>query len=99
MIELFAKVETNQTPRSAASDLGLHCLPATLLGVSRLHWIVMHRLCMYVGLRCLRLLTIPLYKVSFKRLVFIAASEVKEKGSARGGVYINFLISAQKHRL
>ena len=27
-----------QTPRFTASDLGLHCLPVTLLGVSRLQW-------------------------------------------------------------
>ena len=26
-------------PHSAASDLGLHCLPVTLLWVSRLKWI------------------------------------------------------------
>ena len=29
-------VDPDQTPRSAASDLGLHCLPVNLLGVSRL---------------------------------------------------------------
>ena len=40
MVELFANSEDpNQTPRSAASDLGLHCLPITLLGVSRLQWV------------------------------------------------------------
>ena len=31
--------EPDQTPRSAASDLGLHCLPITLLWVSRLQWV------------------------------------------------------------
>ena len=37
MAEVFANSEDpDQTPRSAASDLGLHCLPITLLGVSRL---------------------------------------------------------------
>ena len=37
MAKLFANSEDpDQTPRSAASDLGLHCLPITLLGVSRL---------------------------------------------------------------
>ena len=37
MAKLFANSEDpNQMPRSAASDLGLHCLPITLLGVSRL---------------------------------------------------------------
>ena len=37
MVELFANSGyPDQTPRSAASDLGLHCLPITLIGVSRL---------------------------------------------------------------
>ena len=37
MAKLFANSEDpDQMPHSAASDLGLHCLPVTLLGVSRL---------------------------------------------------------------
>ena len=37
MVELFANSgDPDQTLRSVASDLGLHCLPITLLGVSRL---------------------------------------------------------------
>ena len=40
MVELFANSgDPDQTPRSAASDLGLHCLPDNLLGVSSLQWI------------------------------------------------------------
>ena len=40
MVELFANSgDPGQTPRSAASDLGLHGLPVTLLGVSRLQWV------------------------------------------------------------
>ena len=40
MSYVFAKSEEpDQMPRSAASDLGLHCLPDTLLGVSRLQWV------------------------------------------------------------
>ena len=40
MIELFANSgDPDQTPHSAASDLGLYCLPNTLLGVSRLQWV------------------------------------------------------------
>ena len=35
--------DSDQTPRSAASDLGLHCLPITLLRVSRLQWVNMHQ--------------------------------------------------------
>ena len=31
--------DPDQTPRSAASDLGLHYLPITLLRVSRLQWV------------------------------------------------------------
>ena len=40
MVELFANSEDpDQTPRSAASDLGLHCLPITLSGISTLQWV------------------------------------------------------------
>ena len=40
MFELFAnKGDPDQTPYSAASDLGLHCLPIVLLRVSRLQWV------------------------------------------------------------
>ena len=40
MAKLFANSgDPDQTPRSAASDLGLHCLPITLLRVSRLQWV------------------------------------------------------------
>ena len=31
--------DPDQTPHSAASDVGLHCLPITLLRVSRLQWV------------------------------------------------------------
>ena len=41
----MAKLLTNsgdpdQMPHYAASDLGLYCLPVTLLGVSRLKWVI-----------------------------------------------------------
>ena len=40
MAKLFANSgNTDKTPRSAASDLGLHGLPFTLLRVSRLQWV------------------------------------------------------------
>ena len=44
MAKLFANSgEPDQTPGSVASDLGLHCLPFTLLQVSRLQWVnVLH---------------------------------------------------------
>ena len=41
MVELLANSGyPDQTPRSAASGLGLHCLPITLLRVSRLQWVI-----------------------------------------------------------
>ena len=40
MARLFANSgDPGQTPRAAASDLGLHCLPITLWEVSRLQWV------------------------------------------------------------
>ena len=39
MVKLFANsVARDQTPRSVASDLGLHCFPVTRLGVFSLQW-------------------------------------------------------------
>ena len=40
MVELFANSgNPDQTPRSATSDLGLHCLSVARLGVPSLQWI------------------------------------------------------------
>ena len=40
MVELFSNSgDPDQMLHSAASDLGLHCLPVTLLGISRLQWV------------------------------------------------------------
>ena len=40
MVDLFANSgDPDQMPHSVASDLGVHCLPITLLGVSRLQWV------------------------------------------------------------
>ena len=37
---LFANSgDPDQMPHSASSDLGLHCLSITLLGISRLQWV------------------------------------------------------------
>ena len=42
MAKLFDKRgDPDQMPRSAASDLGLHGLPITLLGVSRQKWVTL----------------------------------------------------------
>ena len=44
MAKLFANSgDPDQTPRSVASDLGLHCLPITLLRVSRLNGLTLAR--------------------------------------------------------
>ena len=41
MAKLFANSgDADQRPRSAVSDLGLHCLPITLLRVSQLQWVM-----------------------------------------------------------
>ena len=40
MVGIFANSgDPNQTPLSVASDLGLHCLPVTCLGVFNLQWV------------------------------------------------------------
>ena len=40
MAKLFANSGgPDQMPRSASSDLGLHCLPITHLRVSQLQWV------------------------------------------------------------
>ena len=40
MAKVFANSgDPDQTLHSVVSDLGLHCLPITLLGVSRLQWV------------------------------------------------------------
>ena len=40
MVKLFANSgDSDQMPHSAASDLGLHCFPSTLLGVTRIQWV------------------------------------------------------------
>ena len=42
MVELFANSgDPDQTPHSVAPNLGLHCLPITSLGVSRLQLLMM----------------------------------------------------------
>ena len=43
MVESFENSgDSDQTPCSVASDLGLHCLPVTRLGVSSLRWIKLY---------------------------------------------------------
>ena len=50
MVELFVNIEDpDQMLHSVTSDLGLHCLPVTLLGVSRLQWI---KNCLMSGNQC-----------------------------------------------
>ena len=58
MAKLFANSEVpDQMPHSAASDLGLHCLPVTLFGVYRLKWVQhLNRKVSDQGLYCLPLI-------------------------------------------
>ena len=50
MFELFANSgDPDQMPYSAASDLGLHCLPVTHLGVSNLQWVKGGKMSKYRG--------------------------------------------------
>ena len=50
MVELFANSgDPDQTPHSAAPDLGLDCLPFTLLGISRLHCVKEEHLMIILG--------------------------------------------------
>ena len=52
MIELFANSgDPDQMPCSAASDLGLRCLPVTLLGVSSLQWFKCSSAFMYLNMK------------------------------------------------
>ena len=49
MGKLFANNgDPDQTPCSAASDLGLHCLQVTLLGLSILQWVKAKYKCIVV---------------------------------------------------
>ena len=49
MDELFANSgDPDQTPHSAASDLGLHCLPVTHYGVPSLQWVTKERIVLHI---------------------------------------------------
>ena len=45
-----SNLDPDHMPHSAASDPGLHCLPVTLLGVTRLKWVKVNTLwcCMFI---------------------------------------------------
>ena len=59
--ELFANSgDPDQTPRSAASDLGLHCLPIILLRVYRLKWVKNDMATRYIILDYWRVTLYPL---------------------------------------
>ena len=51
MAKLFANIgDPDQTLRSVASDLGLHCFQITFLGVSRLQWVKKSRHSIFISL-------------------------------------------------
>ena len=74
MAKLFANSgDPDQTPRYVASDLGLHCLPITLLRVSQLQWVKklhsVNSISVTLGQQmiwlCMDRYTIKLYKVLY----------------------------------
>ena len=63
MAKLFANSgDPDQMPRSAASDLDLHCLPFTLLRVSRLQWV--KGICLLIRLNTIDLFSYFTYVIS-----------------------------------
>ena len=55
MAKLFANSgDPDQTPHSAASDLGLHCLPITHLGIFRLNLVKPNqvKICLKANTKC-----------------------------------------------
>ena len=59
MVELFTNSGyPDQRPHSVASDLGLHCLPVTLLGISRLQWVNITFLIALFSGKCYKLISI-----------------------------------------
>ena len=71
MAKLFAnRGDPDQAPHSAASDLGLHCLPFTLLRVSRLQWVnpLVHLVLIVWNSKYLNLSNVKCNFVSQKRL-------------------------------
>ena len=59
MVELFANSgDPDQTSHSVASDLYLHCLPITLLGVSRLQWAKVCTVSSYFRIKKMTTLTV-----------------------------------------
>ena len=56
-------VDPDQTPRSAASDLGLHCLPMSHLWETRLIWVNLYSLeCNFLSPLLSALHKLPLWK-------------------------------------
>ena len=94
MTKLFANSgDPDQTPRSAASDLGLHCLPINLLGVARLQWDKRTANALIDQADAQGDQDVPSYNFDPLKPHFY----IVKLGFT--GVYIIFLIFAQKHRL
>ena len=60
MVELFANSgDLDQTPHSVLSDLGLHCLSVTHLGVSSLQWV--NHAFQYLSLKNVNQIIFPMF--------------------------------------
>ena len=71
---LFVNSEyPDEMPHFAASDLGLYCLPITLLGVSRLQWVTLKP---WPQSMCVMFLCFQLLQVAIKALLKIVAVDI-----------------------
>ena len=69
MTKLFANSgDHDQTQCSAASDLGLHCLPVTLLQISRLQWVNLKFPSIICNFVPYEFVDIPIFKMKLNRL-------------------------------
>ena len=97
MAKLFANSgDPDQTPRSAASDLGLHCLPITLLWVSRLQWVNIS-LFQYLSPQCLNVNVRRIRLVFFKTRSKSFPLSRKHFMKGHGLVSCCFQWTAQRH--
>ena len=104
MVELFANSgDPDQMPHFAASDLNLHFLPITLLGVSRLHWvnseILLYIMREYGGAHWIDLLY-RIYSKSFDRQALANSEdpdEMPQNAASHQGLHCLLLTAIFRH--
>ena len=81
MAKLFTNsADPDQTPHSAASDLGLHCLPITLLRVSRLQWVTAYLNEIFFS----KTIAYTFYKLYFVRVTMCSCSKNLDCNAGKG---------------